>query len=783
MSTVRLPGLLTGIDTNQIIAQLMAVQSRTLNIYEQQQKDWQAKKDALDSLENKLSTLRTTVSALSDADALRAFNVSSSDSDMLTAEASSSAFEGNHTIVINQLAAADRWVHNAGLKYAEDYVGEGTFIYSYNHEETVITTTATTTLQDLVGLINNDADNPGITAGLLYYNDAYHLVLSGNDAGSDYRIAVNAGSTMVLQANSAFTVDSDNATLSSKITDLDQFGANPLGGGEKIEITGTDRYGNAITTVSLAITANTKLGHLVSEINDAFDGNVKATLENGKIVVTDAFAGASELSVTLTYNAHGSAATLTLPTMAVSTEGGGTSATLTGFAQSDFTGTQAAQDSKIKVDGFPPAVAVSEIQQIEHTPAVTSGTFTLSYGGYTTDSISYAATTEEIQTALEALPSVNASDITVSGDALNAAGTLTFTFADTLGNVSNILIDSSNLSSTLTVAEQTEGVDAWIRRSSNTIDDAIDGLTLHLHDTTDTGGEQITLTRDIESVKQKLSSMVEAYNAAIGYIKEKTGYNDVLKTAGVLMGDYVVSTIRSQLVNPLIAQTSGFVEDVDTHLTPGQIGLELDRDGLLSLDTNAFDEAIAEDYMGVLAIIGADKTGSSDSNTVRFYGASGNYTTAGEYNVQVTVTGGAITAAQIKLAGDSTYRDASFSGNIVTGNSTFDDNGDPVYAENGLQLSVDLSSDGTFTATVCVKQGFTGAVEDVLDRMLKATTGSMDIDQDQIDDVMDDIEDKIDSEKARLDREQTRLVARFARLEGILALLQNQMAALGFIST
>jgi len=783
MSTVRLPGLLTGIDTNQIIAQLMAVESRTLNIYQQRQKDWQEKKDTLGSLETKLGTLRTTVAALSDADTLRAFNVSSSDSDILTAEAGSSAFEGNHTVVINQLATADRWVHNTGLKYAEDYVGAGTFIYSYNHKEAVITTTATTTLQDLVGLINNDADNPGVTAGLLYYNDAYHLVLNGNDAGSDYRIAVNAGSTELWQADSAFTVDSDNATLSSKITDLDQFGANPLEGGETIEISGTDRYGNAITTVSLAITDNTKLGHLVSEINDAFDGNVKATLENGKIVVTDGFAGASDLSVTLTYNANGSAATLTLPTMAVSAEGGDTSASLTGFTQSDFTRTQAAQDSKIKVDGFPSASAVSEVQQIGHTPAVTSGTFTLSYGGYTTASINYDATTAEIQTALEALPSVNTGDIAVSGDALNVTGTLTFTFADTLGDVSNILVDSSNLSRTLTVTEQTEGVDAWIRRSSNTIDDAIDGLTLHLHDTTDAGGEQITLTRDIESVKQKLSSMVEAYNAAISYIKEKTGYNDILKTAGVLMGDYVVSTIKTQLVNPLIAQTSGFVEDVDTHLTPGQIGLELDGDGVLSLDTNAFDEAIAEDYMGVLAIIGADKTGSSDSNTVRFYGASSNYTTAGEYNVQVTVSGGAITSAKIKQADDSTYRDASYSGQLVTGNSTFDDNGDPVYAENGLQLSVDLSTDGTFTATVRVKQGFTGAVEDVLDRMLKATTGSIDIDQQQIDDVMDNINDKIDDEKARLDREQTRLVARFARLEGTLALLQNQMAALGFSSS
>ena len=474
--------------------------------------------------------------ALSDADELRAFTTTSSDTDKLTAEASYNAFEGNHTVAINQLATAERWFHSTGKEHAEDYVDEGTFIYSYNHKEAIITTTTTTTLQDLVGLINNDPDNPGVTASLLYYNDAYHLVLNGNDAGSDYRISVNASNTEVLQANSAFTVDGGNATLSTLITGLDQFGENPLEGVEIIRITGTDRYNNDITQVDLPLTANTKLSHLIAEINDAFDGNVKATLENGKIILTDSFSGSSDLSVILTYIDNGSSATLSLPTMVVPTQGGSIEADLDGFGASDFTKTQSAQDSKIKVDGFPSITAISEEQEIEHTPAISSGDFTLSYGGYTTETISYNASTSDIQTALEALPSVNADDITVSGDPLNVEGTLTFTFSDTLGNVSGILIDSSNLSSTLVVTEQTKGVDAWISRSSNTVADAISGITLHLHDTTDASGEQITLTRDIQSVKDKLTSMVNAYNAAITYIQQNTGYNDTLKSAGVLMG-------------------------------------------------------------------------------------------------------------------------------------------------------------------------------------------------------------------------------------------------------
>jgi flagellar capping protein FliD len=281
-------------------------------------------------------------------------------------------------------------------------------------------------------------------------------------------------------------------------------------------------------------------------------------------------------------------------------------------------------------------------------------------------------------------------------------------------------------------------------------------------------------------VREKLSSLVDAYNFVVTYIEEVAGYDEVSETRGVLTGDYVVSTIKSLLRDPLVAQTSGFIQDIDSFLMPGQIGIELDRDGILNLNTNIFDEAIAEDYMDVLALIGADKTGSSDSNTIEFYGASSNYTTAGTYDVEVVVSAGAITSAKIKLSTESTYRTATYNGNIVTGDSTFDDNSDPVYAENGLQLSVDLSQDGTFTATVRVKQGFTGVIEDVLDRVLKATTGAVDINQERVDDQIEYLEDKIELEEYRLEQREARLVTRFAVLEKTLALLQSQMGALGF---
>jgi flagellar hook-associated protein 2 len=713
----------------------------------------------------------------------------------VTAEASYNTFEGNHTVVINRLANAERWVQTGGLEYVEDYVGEGTFIYSYNHNETSITTTATTTMEELVGLINNDPNNPGVTASLLHFNDAYHVVLSGNDAGSDYEISINASSTEVWQADSALTSDSGDATLSTKITELGQFSENnDLQGDEQIQITGTDHDGVAITQVDLNVTENTTVGHLISEINDAFDGIAKATLENGEIILTDNTSGTSSLSILLTYDPGSGDTDLTLPDEVGDwnvTEGGSTTADLTNFAPGDFTLSQSAQDSEIRIDGFPmPKAGIAEVQELTPTTTASGGTFTLTYDGETTAAINFNASTGTIETALEALSNVNPGDITVGGTRLNQAGATTFTFRDTVGDVNMISIDPTNLTpsdpSNYVFTEQTKGDNyGWIKRSSNTIDDVISGVTLHLHDVTDAGGEEITLTRDIQSVKTKLSAMVTAYNAAVTYIKEKTAYNDELKTAGILMGDYVVSTIRSQIREPIIAPTSGFIEDIDSFLMPAHIGLEIDKNGMLSFDANVFDEAIAEDYMDVLSIIGADKTGSSDSNDIEFYGAHSDYTTAGDYMVKVEYdASGDIYKAWIKLSteDDSRYRVATISGNVITGDITFAENGNPAYPENGLQVTAPTTGtpSSTIYATVRVKQGFAGAIEDALDRMLKASSGTIQIDQEHSDDVIKSLQKKIDNEEYRLTIKESRLVARFARLEKTLSLLQRQMSLLGF---
>lgn len=793
MADVQMSGIATGIDTSTIVQQLVTVEGRKMAALQVQQIELEAQQAALSSLETDVSSLVSAAAGLSDADNLVTFKVNSADTDKVTLTASEDANPGTHSIEVDQLAAGETWIQDVStFDYKTDYVGAGNFIYSYNHQEVTITTEADeTTLQDLVNLINNGQSNPGVTASLLYQGGKYHLMLSGQETGEDYRISINATSTEVWMADTAFTLESDtdsNAVGSTKLIELSQF-TNSLEGGEVIEITGTDRYGHTITQADLSITAYTTVDHLLQEIDDAFGGNVKSRLDNGKIVVTDTTPGTSSLSVSLTYNANGSAAALTLPTMAVSKEGAATSASLASMGASSFIRTQNAQNSRIKVDGYPNGSAVSEEQTaIVTTGTVTGGTYNLTYKGRTTGDIAWNANAATIQAALELLDSVSTDDITVTATTDITGGDLKFTFADTLGDVSQILIDDSSLTGTgspeVTVSQSVQGSNPWISRNSNTISDAISGVNLSIYEETDANTPvSISLTRNTAAVASKVDGMVSAYNKLLTQLKVDTEYDDESKKLGVLSNDMAVNFIKSQMQEAFSGIIEGFVDTTDGYIQASDIGISFGGAGNMKFDKATFNDAIDEDYRAVLELLGATKSGNSDSDVVTFYGASDKYTDAGVYHVKVKVEdlgeGNVITEAYIKGEDDSTWRGASWSGSLITGDSDFDEDGNPEWAENSLQIAVDLSNTGDFgyvtPVVVRVKQGMTGILED----MLKDATnvgGRFDISEDSLDAKVKRMEERIQDEEDRLDRLTLRLTQKYSRLEATIAALQQQLS-------
>lgn len=798
MAELRLPGLATGIDTAALIEQLMVINSRRLATYQVRKMGFEEETTALNELRAKVNALNLAVTAISNADSIEVYKANTNDADVLDVAVSENAAEGSHSILINQLATTETWIQDIStFDYKTDYVGGGTFIYSYNHQERQITAVANeTTLEDMVGLINNDEENPGVTASLLYQGGKYHLMLSGQNTGQDYEISVNASSTEVWASSTAggsFTDDGENAALDTKITELDQF-SGILGAGDNayIRITGKDHSGADISPdLDLTITANTTMGHLIDSINEHFDGVATATLKNGEIHLTDHINGTSDLEISLGYDPGAGSTSLTLPAMAVDKEGGNTSESLSSLLSTSFIQTQEAQDSEIKVDGYPPST--SEVQTL--TSHANFGTYTLTYDGETTAALNEAATVAEIQAALEALSNVEVGDITVAGTTVGDSGDTTFTFRDTLGDVGMISIDTNNLipSGGHTISETTKGEFGWISNSSNIITDTISGITLILQDVSklDDSAQPIpvviTLTRDIEGVTEKVQNMVTAYNTLMTFLKETTEYNAETKEMGLLSRSTTIPFLKTQLREPFAGTATGFNDD-DLYSEAREIGITIDGNRMLKLDMTALKDALNtnQGFTAVIELLGAVATGSATSGgTINFYSASSKYTTAGTYEVEVTISnpgsGNAIESARIRLT-DGAWHDATINGNIITGDSTFDDSGyGPLYPENSLQLAIDLSATGTFTDTVRVKKGFAGELEDMLDDILR-TDGRLEVGEDINADKIDRMEEIIAKEEARLEKIRSRLIARFARLERTLTMLNRQMSAISTVS-
>lgn len=791
MSTLTLPGLTSGIDTSALIQQLMTVESRRLATYQLKRNSYTSQKTALDSIRTKVASLKSATSALSDVSTLNIFSTSTSDNDILTISASSDANPGSHSIEVNQLATTETWIQDAStFSYKTDFVGSGTFIYTYNHQARAINTIADeTTLQDLVNLINNDTNNPGVTASLLLHGGKYHIMLSGRDAGEDYQISVDSKYTEVWKSAASLTDDGANAGLTTKITELDQFTLNEgILGGEKITISGKNHFGTTLADKEINITENTTIGQLIDTINEQFDGVATAKLVNGKIWLTDHNPDSSELEISFTYDNGDGDTELNLPAMAVSTEGAGSPSVL---PLGSFSKTKTAQSSKIKVDGFPTS-ASSEVQKLTTGSTATGGTFRLTYNGQTTGEIVYNASTVDIQTALEALSGVNPGDIVVEGDRLseNSTGYTSFTFLSSAGDAKMISIDATDLSfsgaSTAIITETVKGNNGYLERNSNSISDALSGITLNLKDVTETDKPvKITISRNTTSVSQKITVIAATYNDLINEIKLKTAYDSSAKKMGILSNDMALSYINTQSRDPFIGIASGFISTIDNFVQASDIGLTFDGEGKMEFDTNKFNEAINDDFNGVLNLIGANKTSNNENGLFEFYAASEKYTTAGTYDIEVDIDGShQITDVRIKLSTESEFRsNSTWQNDLVTGLMIFDDDGTPVHPEHGLQFTVDLSqAEGTYSSTISVKQGIIGVLDEFIGEVLK-TDGRLDISQGLIDDKSAAIQKKIEAEEKRLDSYKQRLVDKYARLEKTLSMLQQQMAAVGQLNS
>jgi len=320
--------------------------------------------------------------------------------------------------------------------------------------------------------------------------------------------------------------------------------------------------------------------------------------------------------------------------------------------------------------------------------------------------------------------------------------------------------------------------DDWIESAGNTVTSVIPSVTLNLLATTGGSSVTVNLLRDTEQLKSDLANLAGIYNGIVDEINEHVGYDPETDVAGVLIGDSGLNLLLAQIRLLLTTPQAGFDSDEDTYTMAAQIGIEIDRDGYLSLDETMLDEALSEDYFGVLELIGAAGIGGSDSQYVQFNSADST-TTPGVYEVKANVDAdGNVIEGQAWFRtegeGEGDWRMASIDGNVLTGPSG--------YPEQWLRVTIiadpaHAGSPYTQTAEVRVQQGFGGGLYDELEAMLDTTDGPLAIKKERCEDAIDRLEERIAAEEDRLADREERLREKYARLEATLAELDSFRAA------
>lgn len=318
----------------------------------------------------------------------------------------------------------------------------------------------------------------------------------------------------------------------------------------------------------------------------------------------------------------------------------------------------------------------------------------------------------------------------------------------------------------------------YIERSSNSIGDVIDGMTLNL---SGTGTANITIATDTSAVRENITTLVDEFNEIRTYIKEQTAYNTDTDEAGILLGNYGADIVKNKLNAIMSSNSTGFRDGYDTYINLMQVGITTDVDegsetqGLLVIDEAELSEALTENPQKVAELFSSYFSGRSAHEDIVFDSYIPGITQAGTYEIYFNHTDPSADGnVQIRLKGGE-WHDAVWDSvnHTITGAQGYPEAGLIVEITDTTQ-TISKSNPGE----VDLKLGILGTLKEELDLLTNPNTGTMSVLVENYQDIIDSIDDKIEREENRIALYQARLEERYARLEALLTELNSQNASL-----
>src|SRR5690349_4812872 len=235
-------GLATGLDTNNIISQLVQIESRPLDLLKGELTDVQATQTSVGTVGGKLATVKSAADALTTLGGVLVRKATSSNETVLTAAAGTGASAGSVALTVTQLALASIASSATGVASATSTVANTTGSFQFQVGSGAVQTVsvdATTTLQGLADAIN------GLGAGV-----TATAVNLGTSASPDYRLQIASDTT---GAASTITVVQDDTSRAVQSTQAGQDAHFTVSGFSDTFSRDTNSFSDVLPGVTLSL--------------------------------------------------------------------------------------------------------------------------------------------------------------------------------------------------------------------------------------------------------------------------------------------------------------------------------------------------------------------------------------------------------------------------------------------------------------------------------------------------------------------------------------------------
>lgn len=206
--------------------------------------------------------------------------------------------------------------------------------------------------------------------------------------------------------------------------------------------------------------------------------------------------------------------------------------------------------------------------------------------------------------------------LVLSSDKTGTASTMAIDFddggtgGDQLNGLLNAHVEGSNAGGYKQTVEaknaELEVSGIAVSSQTNTVEGALQGVTLTVSATGDT--QTLTVERDTAAMRSAITGFVDVYNTLVGTMSSLASFNSETKVAGELLGDSALRSVQGRLRSVMSAGGEG-----GTYKALSDIGISLQLDGKLKIDSDKLDKAVKGDA-AALSTFFAGAGGSSVEN-------------------------------------------------------------------------------------------------------------------------------------------------------------------------